>query len=353
MTSKPLHAIRERIEATEAQHLAPQAQLAIRTRGRQKPDEECPVRTCYQKDRDRILHSTAFRNLKFKTNVFLSTSGEKFRTRLTHVLEVSQLGRTICRALGLNEDLAEATALGHDLGHTPFGHVGEHVLHRLTGGKFYHSQQSLRVVDYLEKNGKGLNLTHEVRDGILKHAKGSKTMRNFDGTGAFGKPVTLEGQVIQYADWLAYVNHDVDDAVAMGVVKINDFPQDALRLLGLRHSERVGSMVRAVIEASRDLKQVRLSPAVLEATEAVRDYLYKKVYTRPEIADVLKQSEIVVAALYEHYWKNFDEILREWPWIEPEGKEKAVADFVAWQSDYACLERYEKIRGKGPVTSHG
>jgi dGTPase len=343
--------IREKIETAEAQRLAPQAQLSSKTRGRQRPDAECPVRTCYQKDRDRVIHSAAFRNLKFKTNVFLSTNGEKFRTRLTHVLEVAQLARTISRALGLNEDLAEAIALGHDLGHTPFGHVGEHVLHRLTGGKFFHSQQSQRVVEYLEKNGNGLNLTVEVRDGILKHAKGPKSMKNFDGTGAFGKPVTLEGQVMQWSDWLAYVNHDVDDAVLMGVVEIAEFPQEALKFLGSRHSERVDTMVRDLIETSSDLQRIRLSPAVLEATEAVRDYLYKHVFTRPQIADVLKRSEVVMTALYEHYMAHYDEVLAEWPWIESQGKERAVLDFVAWQSDYACLDRYEKIRAKAPV--HG
>ena len=320
------------------------------SRGRLHPDRDCPVRTAFQQDRDRILHSVSFRNLKFKTNVFLSTKGEKFRTRLTHALEVSQLGRTIARALSLNEDLVEAISLGHDLGHTSYGHVGEDVLKKLTGGKFSHSQQSLRVVDVLEKDGKGLNLTAEVRDGILKHTKGPRSMKLFDGTGEFGKPLTLEGQIVQFADWLAYINHDVDDAVTMKIVKASDFPRSAMNVLGRRQSQRLDTMVRDLITASRDLSAIHMSPEILEATEEVRHYLYGHVYTHPKIADELLKAKHVITMLFEYYMKHFDKVMEEWPWADRKDTMQTVTDFVAWQSDYSCLERYETIRASEPYT---
>jgi len=330
-----------------------------------KPEEECPVRTCYQKDKDRILHSLSFRLLKYKTNVFLSTTGEKFRTRLTHTLEVSQIARTICRALRLNEDLAEAIALGHDLGHTPFGHIGEKVLNRLYKKGFHHAEQSLRVVDLLEKNGQGLNLTYEVRDGILKHTKGKKTFyevsENFQGSPNL--PSTLEGQVVQFADWIAYINHDIDDAINMGLINNADLPSEPIKVLGNRHSQRIDTMVRNIIANSStslatgsstslttsSQQKIVMNADVLDATVNLRKFLFDEVYTLPAISGESKRASEILSFLYAHCLKNFELILHELPWTKKlsthqDGIERIVTDYLASLTDAQAQSLYEKLK---------
>jgi len=250
--------IRESIEQREAKNLSKHACLSINTQGRKRPGKSCSIRTVFQHDRDRILHSKSFRRLKYKTQVFLSPEGDHYRTRLTHTLEVSQVARTVARALQLNEDLTEAIALGHDLGHTPFGHSGERVLNELVSGGFSHVNQSLRVVDILEKDGRGLNLTAEVRDGILKHSKGRGGLLTPD---ANSSAVTLEGQVVRLADIIAYVSHDLDDAIRGGVITESDVPQEISQVVGLKHSCRIDRMVRDLIEESlqQNGSEVRIS----------------------------------------------------------------------------------------------
>lgn len=369
--------IRELLEKEEKEHLSPYAQLSINTRGRLKPEEECPVRTCYQKDKDRILHSLSFRLLKYKTNVFLSTTGEKFRTRLTHTLEVSQIARTIGRALRLNEDLTEAIALGHDLGHTPFGHIGEKILDRLAkrgdhlGDNhlrgFHHAEQSLRVVDLLEKNGKGLNLTYEVRDGILKHAKRKKM--NYEVPkelqGEPNQPITLEGEIVQFADWIAYINHDIDDAINMGLLKGEDLPREPIKILGNSHAKRIDTMVKNVIENSKQkmelLKEfgssalnevkglkIQMSPEVMKATTTLRDFLFQEVYTLPPIAGEEKEASEILSKLYEFSLHNFNFVLKEMPWIKKlsdfeNNRTRLVIDFLASLTDAKAQELYTTL----------
>ncbi len=274
--------IREQTEEIEKTILHPKACLSSRSRGRLKREKEGEIRTCFQRDRDRIIHSKAFRRLKHKTQVFLAPQGDHYRTRLTHVLEVSQIGRTIARALRLNEDLTEAIALGHDLGHTPFGHAGESVLREIHPGGFDHYKQSLRVVDFLERNGEGLNLTHEVRNGIVKHSKG-KGLIIPDAPGE--KAETLEGLTVRVSDIIAYVNHDLDDALRAGVIKRSDIPRDILKVLGDNHSRRIDTMVKDVIFNSlgKDLAELAMSEAVSVATYTLRDFLYERVYESGKI----------------------------------------------------------------------
>jgi len=357
--------IRELLEKEEKEHLSPYAQLSTNTRGRTKPEEECPVRTCYQKDKDRILHSLSFRLLKYKTNVFLSTTGEKFRTRLTHTLEVSQIARTIARALRLNEDLTEAIALGHDLGHTPFGHIGEKILDRLAkrGNHlkgFHHAEQSLRVVDLLEKNGKGLNLTYEVRDGILKHAKRRKMNYEIyeEFLGEPNHPITLEGEIVQFADWIAYINHDIDDAINMGLLKGEGLPREPTKILGNSHAKRIDTMVKSIIENSN--KKIQMSLEVMKATATLREFLFQKVYTLPPIAGEEKRASEILTKLFEYYLNNFDLVLKEMPWIKklspPTADEnnqdihqsgvyqaRFVIDFLASLTDAKAIELYSML----------
>ncbi len=334
--------IRKQLEEEEKRALSRFACLSSKTKGRKIEEEECPVRTTFQRDRDRIIHSQSFRLLKYKTNVFLSSSGEKFRTRLTHTLEVSAISRTICRALKLNEDLAEAIALGHDLGHTPFGHTGEDVLNKLSPDGFHHSKQSLRVVDYLEKEGKGLNLSFEVRDGILKHTKGKRSIIEFNGESEFGVPITLEGKVIQFSDWIAYINHDIDDAIAFGLITLKNLPSFPVKILGERHSQRINSMVCDIVEQSRGLNDIKMSRDILFATEELRNFLYEKVYVMPEIASKQKKAEKILTEIYKYYSKNYKMLTKEFPWIK-NIDETAVVDFVASLTDTRAQEIYQKI----------
>lgn len=256
--------IRERQEELERIYLSPYAALSSKSKGRRIYEEKCSVRTDFQRDRDRILHSKAFRRLKHKTQVFISPEGDHYRTRLTHTLEVSQIARTISKALRLNEDLTEAIALGHDLGHTPFGHTGEQVLDELMKEGFRHEEQSLRVVEVLEQ-GKGLNLTWEVRDGIRNH-----TTR--------GNPATLEGQVVKLSDWIAYINHDIDDAQRAGVLKPEDLPEELIKVLGKKHGQRIDTMIKDVIATSFGRPFVKMSDEIYDATRRLRDFMFDNVY---------------------------------------------------------------------------
>ncbi|MFQ6097794.1 MAG: deoxyguanosinetriphosphate triphosphohydrolase [Armatimonadota bacterium] len=338
--------IRERAEAAELERLSPFAAKAVRSRGRQRPEEPCPVRTEFQRDRDRIIHGCkAFRRLSRKTQVFIAPEGDHYRTRLTHTLEVAQIGRTIAKALRLNEELTEAIALGHDVGHTPFGHAGEAALDRAyrrfdPDAHFHHAEHSLRVVDVLEKDGRGLNLTFETRDGIASHTKGER-----DVTEALSEeePSTLEAMVIRISDRIAYVNHDIDDAVRAGVLQEQDLPADVRRVLGDRHSARVGTLVRDVIEQSADKPCVCLSPRVAGALDDLKDFLFENVYPGGATsAEDVRRIEDMLEVLFEHYMSE-DARLPEG--FQPKGagtkeRARAVCDYIAGMTDRFARHAY-------------
>lgn len=315
-------------ENTERIILAPQACHSINSQGRQKAEENCPLRTCFQRDRDRIIHSKAFRRLKQKTQVFIAPEGDHYRTRLSHTLEVMQISRTIARALKLNEDLTEAIALGHDLGHTPFGHGGERSLAALVGN-FHHNEQSLRVVDYLEQNGKGLNLTFEVRDGILKHSGDNK-------------PKTLEGAVVKIADRIAYVNHDIDDAIRAGILTADDLPKNLVFILGGSHAQRINTMVFDTVQNSSDLAEIKMSNTVGKAMNDLREFLFERVYQRRQAQEEEAKVKIIIAKLYAYYQKNPYEL----PvfMLELDNGKLAVTDYIAGMTDSFALEQYAKIK---------
>jgi dGTPase len=341
--------IRERTEEIERKILHPKACLSSKSKGRLKPEKEGEIRTCFQRDRDRIIHSKSFRRLKHKTQVFLAPRGDHYRTRLTHVLEVSQIARTVARALRLNEDLTEAIALGHDLGHTPFGHAGEDILREIHPGGFDHYKQSLRVIDLLEKDGKGLNLTHEVRDGIVKHSKGKGLIipeLKADRAG------TLEGQIVRVSDLIAYVNHDIDDALRAGVLGRADLPGEIIRVLGATHSERIDTMVKDFIyQSSRsDLGEPGMSEAVLSAVYMLRDFLFERVYESEEIIREFKKAKKILRDLYGYYLEHVEEIVAAVPKEEKTGtsgieshRHDRVCDFIAGMTDRFALMTYEKL----------
>ncbi len=334
--------IREQTEAIERRILHPHACLSSRSRGRARADSEDDIRTCFQRDRDRIIHCKAFRRLKQKTQVFLAPRGDHYRTRLTHVLEVSQIARTIARALRLNEDLTEAIALGHDLGHTPFGHAGEEVLNELHPGGFDHYKQSLRVVDALEKEGEGLNLTHEVRDGILKHSKGRGMIIP---EAEKERPATLEGQAVRIADIVAYLNHDFDDAVRAGVVQRSDVPGEISNVIGDAYAKRIDSMVRDVIHASlaRNLTAVVLSEEMGNAVYGLRDFMYRAVYENPAVRTELEKAKGILRSLYAHYLEHPEEAFRDVPISRDTEKHRLICDFIAGMTDRFALMTYEKL----------
>ncbi|MBU4386801.1 MAG: deoxyguanosinetriphosphate triphosphohydrolase [Actinobacteria bacterium] len=322
--------IRERIEEIERKVLSPRAALASETRGRERPEEPCDIRTAYQRDRDRIIHCKAFRRLKHKTQVFLAPEGDHYRTRLTHTMEVAQISRTIARALALNEDLTEAIALGHDLGHTPFGHIGENALSEYVPGEFEHNIQSLRVVEHLEYEGKGLNLTWEVRDGIVNH------------TGE-GMPATLEGQIVRTADRIAYINHDIDDALRAGILRTEDLPAEPMEVLGRYPSQRIDYLAHDMVESSSDLEAIRLSERTWELMDRLRDFLFENVY----IGSVAKAEEDkavrVLRSLAEHYLENPGQLPVE---FQPEDKDELplkVCDYVAGMTDRYALTKYREF----------
>lgn len=318
---------REISEKNEWERLSPYAVKAAQSKGRQRPLEPCPLRTVFQRDRDRIIHCKSFRRLKHKTQVFLSPEGDHYRTRLTHTLEVAQIARTISRSLALNEDLTEAIALGHDLGHTPFGHAGERVLQKLTG-HFKHSEQSLRVVELLE-NGTGLNLTYEVRDGILNHRKSST-------------PDTLEGMVVNFADRIAYINHDVDDALRAGV--IDSIPKECAEGLGYTHGERINTMITDMVLSSAGKPEISMSENVAELTEKLRQFMFDRVYLGSVAKKEETKAESMLEMLFELFMKSPDmmgeEAVRR---IEAYGLQTTVTDYIAGMTDRYAVALFREI----------
>jgi dGTPase len=334
--------IREELEAREFQILAPQASKSALTRGRLRPEPEDDIRPAFQRDRDRIIHCKAFRRLKHKTQVFFAPTGDHYRTRLTHTLEVSQIARTIAKALRLHEDLIEAIALGHDLGHTPFGHTGERVLNGLMPGGFNHYQQSLRVVDVLERDGRGLNLTWETRDGIAKHSKGKL------GTPLAEDPEhgagTLEGQIARLADLIAYVNHDIDDAVRAGLLKESALPAHIVAALGESSSARVGRMVKDVVfeTLSVGLREIRMSAPVLAATLELRGFLFQAVYENELSTAEFGKAAGILGGLWEKVHERPGEYLERGT-IETEGVDAAARDFLAGMTDQYAVALFERL----------
>lgn len=331
--------IREYQEELEKKELSPYAALSCKSRGRKMQEEECSIRTAFQRDRDRIVHCKSFRQLKHKTQVFLIPEVEHLHTRLIHTIQVSQIARTIAKALRLNEDLTEAIALGHDLGHPPFGHAGENALNEICPRGFKHNEQSLRVVEVLEKGGEGLNLTEEVRDGILKHSRGSTSLR-------IGlkdeEALTLEGLIVRWADSIAYVNHDIDDALSAEIIKLDDLPSRALDVLGVRHSTRIDTMVRDIIENSRDKPFIGMSEPVLAATDEIRSYLYNHVYTDERIRYEAQKAERVLKELFKYYIGHVEE-LKTGLMTPPDPKERLATDYLAALSDREALSMYEDV----------
>ncbi len=342
--------IREELEAREAATLSPFAMLARNSRGREQPEPEDPIRTCFQRDRDRIIHAKAFRRLMHKTQVFLSPLGDHYRTRLTHSLEVMQLSRSIARGLKLNEDLAEAIALGHDLGHSPFGHAGEAALTEVwaeyePGARFIHSEQSLRVVKYLERRGEkiGLNLTYEVLDGIAKHSKNKGALAGYHDI-----PATLEGQIVRYCDRLAYINHDIEDAVRAGVIDERDLPQDAVRTLGSRGSLRIETVVQDVITQCRGKNEIRLSDPVLDAVETIKTFMFERVYLNEAAKREEPKAQNLVKRLYRYYMDHPAELPPEF-----DGRDRPqdslplrVCDYVAGFTDRFAIKKFRELFGE-------
>ena len=316
--------------------LSPYAVRSRQSRGRQRPESPSSVRTDFQRDRDRIIHCKSFRRLKHKTQVFIAPHGDHYVTRLTHTLEVSQIARTITRALNLNEDLTEAISLGHDLGHTPFGHIGENVLNELYHGGFHHNEQSLRVVDLLEKDGLGLNLTWEVRDGILNHSK-TNIMVLYGSD--WGKVGTLEGEVCKIADLIAYINHDIGDAIRAGLITENDLPRSAAEVLGHSHSERINTMVCDIIECSWSVTgevsgdiSIRMSDKVKEAANTMRDYLFARVYRSAAAGKETDRAREIVRFLYSYFSTHQKEIPVEMQNLSAEPERLAI-DYIAGMTD--------------------
>jgi len=338
--------IREKQEEIERKTLSPLATLSTKSKGREREEKPCSVRTEFQKDRDKILHSLSFRLLKHKTQVFLSTTGEEFRTRLTHTMEVASVAGYIAAGLNLNKDLAEAIALGHDLGHTPFGHIGEDVLNQLAPFDFKHSYQSIRVVEKIENAGKGLNLTSEVKDGIKGHSKGTLSLYDIheENTGEKGRTSTLEGEVVQYADWIAYINHDVDDAFNMGLITRDELPGSATRVLGYNFEQRLVTMIKDVITASSEKEHIMMSEEVMKATDELRDFLYSHVYNLPQITAREETARTVVTALYNYYCEKYELVLKEMPFLKNESPQRGGCDFIASLTDIRAQELYNEIR---------
>jgi dGTPase len=334
--------IREEMEANEEKILSPYACLSKKSRGRLRPEPECDIRVAFQRDRDRIIHCKAFRRLKYKTQVFLSPAGDHYRTRLTHVFEVSQIARTVAVALKLNGHLTEAIALGHDLGHTPFGHAGESVLNDLYPGGFRHYEQSLRVVDVLENEGKGLNLNFEVRNGISMHSKGRKEILPQDLSEL---PMTMEGRVVRVADIIAYVNHDLDDAVRAGIIKEEHLPAYLFEKLGKTHSQRINTMVRDLIYTTLEHGggRLSLSPEIISAISDLRTFLYVNVYETHKVHDDFIKAMKVVRELYHYFLENGLPGDLVGPDTNNVGDHRAVCDFVAGMTDRYALDLYQDI----------
>ena len=325
--------LREELERQEHEHLDPRAAFADESRGRLHPEEPRvdDVRTVFQRDTDKIVHSKAFRRLMHKTQVFLSPEGDHYRTRMTHTLEVSRIARTIAKALNLNEDLAEAIAMGHDLGHTPFGHAGEVALTEATGQPFRHNEQSLRVVDILENGGEGLNLTYEVRMGILGHT-GDRI------------PETLEGQIVRWADRYAYVNHDIDDAIRAGILENTDIPKSISKVLGKTHSQRINSLVCDTITTSREAGKICLSPQVEKALNDLREFMFENVYRNPVAKGQEVKARGMLQRMYAYYYKHPEALPEDFqPQLSLDGMERTVCDYIAGMTDNYAVDKYTEI----------
>ena len=325
--------VREELEQQEHRFLNPRASFSDQSQGRPVPEEETgdEVRTCYQRDTDRIVHCKAFRRLMHKTQVFLRPEGDHYRTRMTHTLEVARISRTIARALGLNEDLTEAVAMGHDLGHTPFGHAGESALSECLGKPFRHNEQSLRVVDILENDGSGLNLTHEVRAGIIGH------------TGSYD-PKTLEGWVVRCSDRIAYVNHDIDDAMRAGILSNADIPESISSVLGGTHRERINSLVCDCIATSREAGEIVLSPAVHKALKDLREFMFSHVYRNPVAKGEETKAKDMLKSLYDYYYSHPEALPSDFqPQLTFDGMGRTVCDYIAGMTDNYAVDKYVEL----------
>lgn len=325
--------IRESLEQWEKEYLSPYAALSMHSKGRLKEEEPCDIRPVFQRDRDRILHSKSFRRLKDKTQVFLTPEGDHYRTRLTHTLEVSQNARTIAKALQLNEDLVEAIALGHDLGHTPFGHAGERALDRVCPYGFSHSEQSVRTVDVLEKGGIGLNLTFEVRDGIRNHQTS-------------GEPATLEGKIVRFSDKIAYIHHDMDDAIRGGILTERDVPKEIGDVIGYTTGERLDCFIHDLVTNSYGKNDIMMSEPVAKAMKDLRHFMFENVYTNKNAKSEEAKAEMLMETLYEYYLKNFDKLPQDLKnLVDKNGdpKERIVCDYVGAMTDRFAIAMYEEL----------
>ncbi len=325
--------IREDLEKMEQLYLSPFAALSMDSKGRLKDEEPCDIRPVFQRDRDRILHSKSFRRLKDKTQVFLTPEGDHYRTRLTHTLEVSQNARTIAKALRMNEDLVEAIALGHDLGHTPFGHAGERALDRISPTGFKHSDQSVRTVDILEKGTQGLNLTFEVRDGIMNHQ-------------TEGMPSTLEGKIVRLSDKIAYIHHDMDDAIRGNILKERDVPREICEVIGYSTGERLDHFIHGIVTTSTNKKDILMSVEVAEAMKKLRSFMFERVYTNPEAKSEEQKAEVLMETLYEYYHKHIELLPRDLIRLmeeRGESRERIICDFLASMTDRFAIAKYEEI----------
>lgn len=323
--------VREKKEANEKEYLSKYAALSVNTRGRDKFDEPCDIRTCYQRDRDRIIHSKAFRRLKHKTQVFLSPAGDHYRTRLTHTLEVSQIARTIATSLFLNEDLTEAIALGHDLGHTPFGHAGERAL--ASKYEFRHSEQSVRVVELLEKDGRGLNLTWEVRDGIKNHSMS-------------GRAATLEGRIVRLADKIAYIHHDMDDALRAGILKEEQVPNEIRKMLGGTRQERLDFLVKDIINCSQGKPDILMTPEVYEAMVSLRQFMFDNLYFNPICKSEEGKVQGMIVKLFDYFLEHTDEMPGEYIYLikeKGENKKRVVCDFISGMTDQYSVDTFNRL----------
>ena len=325
--------IRQKNEEMEKKFLSPYAALSCESKGRDREEPQCDLRTVYQRDRDRIIHCKAFRRLKHKTQVFLAPMGDHYRTRLTHTLEVSQIARTIAKSLDLNEDLTEAIALGHDLGHTPFGHAGERTLNKLCSKGFRHYEQSIRVVEVLENNGRGLNLTKEVRDGIINHRTS-------------GNPSTLEGKVVRLSDKIAYINHDIDDAIREKIICEKDIPKKYTDVLGNTTKKRLDTLVKDIVRNSYGVNDILMSGEVQKAMMDLRQYMFTSVYTNPLAKSEESKAYEMITLLFEYYLKHIDEMPDEFKYLINEcgeDEEQVVCDYIAGMSDQYSVSTFQTI----------
>lgn len=324
--------IRESLEQWEKEYLSPYAMLSMNSKGRLRPEEQCDIRPVFQRDRDRIIHSKSFRRLKDKTQVFLTPEGDHYRTRLTHTLEVSQTARTIAKALQLNEDLVEAIALGHDLGHTPFGHAGERALNRVCPYGFKHNEQSVRTIDLLEKDGQGINLTMEVRDGILNHQTS-------------GMPATLEGRIVRLADKIAYIHHDMDDAIRGGILKEEDVPREIGDVIGYSCGQRLDFFIHNIVTNSRGRDDIRMSPEAEQGMQQMREFMFRNVYKNPVAKGEENKAENLIITLYEYYMSHTEKLPDFLYRLLDVGEplEKIVCDYIGSMTDRFAIAQYQEI----------